>query len=525
MPQKLFPIGVQDFKGMIEDGFCYVDKTALVYKLVKSGRNAFLSRPRRFGKSLLCTTLKYYLLGERELFRGLAIEKLEKDWVRRPVLHMALSSGTFTSVESFTNTLSRVLDLWEKEYGRDAAEVELSDRFAGVMRRAHEQSGQRVAVLVDEYDKPLLEAMDNPPLQDEFRKILKSFYGTMKGSDSDLQFVFLTGVTKFSKVSVFSDLNNLDDISMMNEYAGICGITQQELDDNFSDEVVRMAAQSNQSFDAMRQRLRDTYDGYHFSPCMLDVYNPFSLLSAFKKSEIGHYWFATGTPTFLIRLLKNANYDLRRLSGIQVTASRLGDISEPARDPVPILFQSGYLTVKSYDPRFNRYSLDFPNAEVRQGFFDALIPQYDLRTDAYGEEFDIGNFVMAVEQGDIDGFMERLKALFAGIPYTQAADKQRVLEQQYQNVVYIVFTLMGFYTEVEHHTATGRIDLVVKTPQYVYVMELKVGKGTAEEAMRQIDDNHYADPYAADPRKLYKVGVGFDPATNNMDRWLIQKSE
>ena len=524
MAQRRFPIGIQDFKTLIEDKLVYVDKTALMHKLVTSRTNAFLGRPRRFGKSLLCTTMKYYFRGERELFKGLAIEKLEKDWICRPVLHMALSSGTYTSVESFTNTLVRVLDLWEKEYGRDTAEVELTDRFAGIMRRAHEKTGQKVAVLVDEYDKPLLEAMNDPELQEKFRQILKSFYGTMKNSDADIQFIFLTGVTKFSKVSVFSDLNNIQDITMSDEYAGICGITKQELDDNFGDDIERLAQQNELTFDEMKAKLQETYDGYHFSPCMLDVYNPFSLLQALQNGTLDHYWFASGTPTFLIRLLKNANYDLRRLSGIQTTAARLGDISEPTNDPIPILFQSGYLTVKKYDREFGTFILDFPNTEVHQGFFNSLIPQYDLRQDIYGEYFNIGSFVMDVREGDIDSFLERLKALFANIPYTQATgeERQRIIEQQYQNVVYIVFTLMGFYTEVEHHTAMGRIDLVVKTPQHIYVMEFKVGKGTAEEALRQINEKHYAEPYMADPRQLHKVGIGFDPATHNMDAWVVE---
>ncbi|MCF0194954.1 MAG: ATP-binding protein [Bacteroidaceae bacterium] len=524
MAQRRFPIGIQDFKTLIEDKLVYVDKTALMHKLVTSRTNAFLGRPRRFGKSLLCTTMKYYFRGERELFKGLAIEKLEKDWICRPVLHMALSSGTYTSVESFTNTLVRVLDLWEKEYGRDTAEVELTDRFAGIMRRAHEKTGQKVAVLVDEYDKPLLEAMNDPELQEKFRQILKSFYGTMKNSDADIQFIFLTGVTKFSKVSVFSDLNNIQDITMSDEYAGICGITKQELDYNFSADIDRLAQQNGLTFAEMKEKLQETYDGYHFSPCMLDVYNPFSLLQALQNGTLDHYWFASGTPTFLIRLLKNANYDLRRLSGIQTTAARLGDISEPTNDPIPILFQSGYLTAKVYEPRFKTYILDFPNTEVRQGFFDSLLPQYNLRTDVNGEEFILMQFIMMVEQGDIDSFLERLKALFANIPYTQATgeQRQRIIEQQYQNVVYIVFTLMGFYTEVEHHTAMGRIDLVVKTPQHIYVMEFKVGKGTAEEALRQINEKHYAEPYLADPRQLHKVGIGFDPETHNMDTWMVE---
>ncbi|MCF0191054.1 MAG: ATP-binding protein [Marinilabiliaceae bacterium] len=522
MTERKYPIGVQDFKCLIEDGWLYADKTDFVYKLAHSHKSAFLSRPRRFGKSLLCSTLCYYFEGERELFKGLKIDSLEKDWVKHPVLHFGFSTGSYTDVQSFNNTLSAALAYYEKEYGKEEHEVELSDRFAGILRRAHEQTGQKAVVLIDEYDKPLLESLSDKSLNEQFRVILKSFYGTMKFSDPHIRFIFLTGVTKFSKVSIFSDLNNLDDITMMDEYAGICGITSDELKGIFTEEVAAMAEKSGVSWDVLFDRLREMYDGYHFSPCMLDVYNPFSLLSSVSKKMFGYYWFSTATPTILTRLLKSADYDLRGISGVKANASRLGDISDPELDPIPILFQSGYLTIKDYDSRFDNYTLDFPNREVRSGFFDYLLPTY-VPASRSSNSFNISSFVEDVEAGRVDDFMNRIKSLLANIPYTQADDerRQRLIEQQYQNVVYILFTLMGFYTKVEYHTALGRIDLSVETPDYIYVMEFKVGQGSAEDALKQIDDSHYADTFLASGKQLMKVGVGFDNATRNIDKWVV----
>lgn len=521
MAVRKYPIGVQDFKGMIEDNWLYIDKTDLVYQLAHSHKTAFLSRPRRFGKSLLCSTLKYYFEADRELFKGLKIDSLETEWIKRPVLHFGLSTGSYTSEQSLLNTLSSVISVYETKFGKGKDEIELSDRFAGLIRRAHEQTGQKTVVLIDEYDKPLLETISDPALQEKYRVILKSFYGTMKFSDEHLHFIFLTGVTKFSKVSVFSDLNNLDDLSMVDDYASICGITTEELTDTFSYEMSEMALKMGISSEEMLHSFKSMYDGYHFAPGMQDIYNPFSVINAIAKRTLGSYWFATGTPTYLTWLLKNAGYDLKELTGVESTTSNLCDVSLPELDPVPILFQSGYLTLKKYDARFDLYTLDFPNKEVKSGFFDYLLPTY-VPT-ARGNNFGVSSFVRDIEAGRTEDFMNRLKALIANIPYTQAStDKlQNLIEQQYQNVVYIIFTLMGFYTNVEYHTAMGRIDLSVETPEYIYIMELKVGQGTAEDALQQIEAQHYADPFLASGKKIIKIGVGFDNASRNIDRWAV----
>lgn len=524
MAERKYPIGVQDFKKLIEENWLYIDKTDIIYKLAHNHNTSFLSRPRRFGKSLLCSTLRYYFEGEKDLFKGLKIEKLENDWIKYPVFHFGLSTGTYTSEQSLINTLSAAMLPYEQKYGSDSGELELSSRFAGLLRRAHEQTGRKAVVIIDEYDKPLLEAISDKELQDKYRIILKSFYGTMKFSDEHLQFIFLTGVTKFSKVSVFSDLNNLRDISMSDDYAALCGISEEELKDTFCSEITEMSERRGQTEEETFASVKEMYDGYHFSPKMIDVYNPFSLLNAIADKNLGSYWFATGTPTYLTWLLKNAGYDLKDLTGVKMQTSKLGDISEPEKNPVPMLFQSGYLTLKGYDSRFDKFELDFPNREVKSGFFDFLLPTYvpdSVRT----SEFDVSNFVEDVESGRIDEFMTRLKSLISNIPYTQAPEDklQKLIEQQYQNVVYIVFTLMGFYTKVEYHTSLGRIDLSVETPDYIYIMELKVGQGTADDALKQIEEKHYADPFMSSGKEIVKIGVGFDNATRNIDEWKVVK--
>lgn len=524
MKRKKSPIGVQDFKSLIEDGYLYIDKTDIIYELINDGRNAFLSRPRRFGKSLLCSTLRYYFQGEKELFKGLRIYDLEKDWTKHPVLHFGLSTGDYSSLELIKSTLSNNLDQYEEIYGKQSSEESLSSRFAGIIKRAHEQTGQKVVVLIDEYDKPLLETLDNKELNEETRKVLKSFYGTMKFSDEHIRFIFLTGVTKFSKVSVFSDLNNLADISFLNDYATICGITEEELLSGFDDEIESLAEAEDMTKDEMIAELKRQYDGYHFSSQFVDIYNPFSVLSAFKANEIGDYWFATGTPTYLTRMIKNGNYDLYTIPGVEASVSRLGDISEPEKDVVPILFQSGYLTLKAYDKRFKTYTLDFPNGEVRNGFLYSLLPQY---TPAARDEntFSVSKFVRDIETNRIDSFLTRLKSLVAKIPYTQIPVEERdnLLEQQYQNVAFIIFTLMGFYVEVEQHFSEGRIDFVIKTATHIYIMEFKVGEGTADAALEQINEKHYAAPYLAEEKQIVKIGIGWSQETRNIDDWKIDE--
>ena len=523
MKWKKSPIGVQDFKSLIEDGYLYIDKTDIIYELIHDGRNAFLSRPRRFGKSLLCSTLRYYFQGEKELFKGLKIYDLEKDWTKHPVLHFGLSTGDYSSLEYIKSSLSCCLYQYEEIYGKESSEESLSSRFAGIIKRAHEQTGQKVVVLIDEYDKPLLETLDNKELNEQTRKVLKSFYGTMKFSDEHIRFIFLTGVTKFSKVSVFSDLNNLYDISMEDDYAAICGITEDELLNVLDEEIVELSEKYKVNKAEMIEKLKRKYDGYHFTPAMLDIYNPFSLLSAFKAKRIGDYWFATGTPTFLTRLIKETDYCVRDLCGVEATAGSLGDISTPEQNPVPILYQSGYLSLKEYIEEFDSYILDFPNSEVKNGFLNYLLPEYS--PDARNENlFGVAQFVRDVRNNNIDSFLTRLKSLVAKIPYTQIPEEERdnLLEQQYQNVTFIIFTLMGYYVVVEQHFSEGRIDLVVKTATHIYVMEFKVGEGTADAALEQINEKHYAAPYLAEEKQIVKIGIGWNQATRNIDDWKIE---
>ncbi len=511
----IYPIGIQSFSEIREGGYTYVDKTALVYELLSTGKYYFLSRPRRFGKSLLVSTLEAYFQGRKELFAGLAMERLEREWTEYPVFHLDLNAQKYESPRNLTEILNASLTGWEKEYGAEPSETSLSLRFRGVVRRAAEKTGRRVVVLVDEYDKPLLQAIGDGALQDDYRNTLKAFYGVLKSCDQHIRFALLTGVTKFSKVSVFSDLNNLQDISMLKAYEGICGVTEEELRTVFSESVGRLAEANGLEVEEAYGELKKWYDGYHFAAGGADVYNPFSLLNTFKTGEFGNYWFETGTPTFLVELLKKSRYDLRNLTEEQTTADVLGSVDTMDENPVPVLYQSGYLTIKGYDKRFGLYRLGFPNGEVERGFMSFLLPHY-ASVGKSESIFQISLFMRDVEGGDIDGFMRRLQGFFADIPYELARD----LELHYQNVLFIVFRLMGFYTRVEYHTSQGRADLVLQTESYVYVMEFKLD-GTAEEALRQIEEKNYALPFAADPRKLFKVGVNFSNAIRGIERWVV----
>ena len=382
MGNKIYPIGIQNFESLRLDGYFYIDKTALIYQLVKSGRYYFLSRPRRFGKSLLISTLEAYFQGKKELFQGLAMEKLEKDWTKYPILHIDLNTQKYDSPQSLESKLNRTLVTWEKLYGNEPAEDSLSMRFEGTIQRAYEQTGQRVVILVDEYDKPMLQAIGNKELQNSFRETLKAFYGALKSKDGCIKFAMLTGVTKFGKVSVFSDLNNLDDISMWNEYIELCGISEKEIHKNLETELHELADVQKMTYDSFCEKLRQYYDGYHFTHNSIGMYNPFSLLNALKSREFGSYWFETGTPTFLVELLLRSHYDLHRLTEELATADSLSGIDTMETNPVPILYQSGYLTIKGYDKRFRTYTLGFPNREVEEGFVKFLLPFYSATSKA-----------------------------------------------------------------------------------------------------------------------------------------------
>jgi hypothetical protein len=513
---KNLPIGVQDFEKLRKGDYLYVDKTALIYQLVSTGSYYFLSRPRRFGKSMLLSTLHAYFSGKKELFEGLAIEKLEKNWTKYPVLHLDLNLIQKGDDKALDSILNDTLCEWEELYGSRESEMTFSLRFKGVIQRARQLTGQRVVILVDEYDKPILQTIDNEALQERFRSTLKNFYGVLKSEDKNIRFAFLTGVTKFGKVSVFSDLNNLYDISLDRPYTPICGITDEELDTVFAPYIERLASVMNQSYDQVREVLRVNYDGYHFCEDSVGIYNPFSILCTFQSNKIKSYWFETGTPSYLVYLLKKHNFNLEKMATAECDADVLNSVDSQSTNPIPVIYQSGYLTIKDYDPRFGIYKLGFPNVEVEDGFMKFLLPYYSPINRSQSA-FYVASFVKDVEAGKVDEFFKRLSSLFADTPYELIKD----LENHYQNVLFIVAKLMGFYVKAEYHTSEGRIDLVLQTADYTYVMEFKLN-GTAEEALAQINDKNYALPFAADNRKLVKVGVNFSSKTRNIERWIIE---
>lgn len=514
---RKLPIGIQTFEKIRCGGYSYVDKTELVWRLTSSSVPNFLSRPRRFGKSLLLSTFEAYFEGKKDLFKGLIIEKYEEKWEKYPVLHLDLNAEKYDTIESLNAILSNQLTQWEAIYGKGEDENTLSNRFKGVIQRAYDQSGKGVVVLVDEYDKPLLQAIHDKQLLKAYRDTLKAFYGVLKSKDSCLRFVFLTGVTKFSQVSVFSDLNQLNDISMSKAYATICGLTQQELLDNFTPELEALAEENEQTFDETVQMMTQQYDGYHFHQKGEGVFNPFSVLNAFDKLEFGNYWFQTGTPTFLVKSLQKADYDLRTLmDGVEASATTFTEYRAEVDNPIPLIYQSGYLTIKDFDKRFKIYTLGFPNDEVRYGFLNFLVPYYTPITDDK-KNFYIGKFIQELEKGDIDSFMQRFESFFSDFPY-ELNDKT---ERHYQVIVYLIFKLMGQFTQAEVHSAKGRADAIVQTPNYVYIFEFKL-TGTAEDALQQIVDKGYAEPFRSDHRQVLKVGVEFCSETRNVKRWLVE---
>ena len=512
----LYPIGIQNFSEIRQHGYVYVDKTALMYKLLSEGKYYFLSRPRRFGKSLLISTLEAYFLGKKELFEGLAVADLEKDWVEYPVLHLDLNTEKYDSIEVLNNKLSGSLKLWEDQYGRNESEKSIPMRFEGIIRRAKEKTGRNVVILVDEYDKPMLQAIGNEELQKAYRDTLKSFYGALKSMDGCIRFALLTGVTKFGKVSVFSDLNNLNDISMDHRYYDICGISEEELYRYFEKEINELAQANKQTYEQACQQLKLDYDGYHFTYDTPGMYNPFSILNTLSKQRYGSYWFETGTPTFLVELLQKTDYNLEEMANVEADSDMLGSIFNND-NPIPVIYQSGYLTIKDYDSRFGIYKLGFPNREVEDGFMKYLLQHYTSKNNT-SSAFEISRFIADIESGNAEGFMQRLQSFFAGTKFDQIA---KDTENWFQNVVFIVTTLCGLYIEAEHQTSNGRIDLVMKTDKYVYVMELKYD-GTPEEALRQIDDKGYALPWQSDGRKVIKVGANFSSELRRLSGWVIE---
>ncbi len=510
-----YPIGIQNFEKIREGGFVYVDKTHLLYKIANEGCYYFLSRPRRFGKSLLLSTMEAYFQGKRELFKGLALEQLETEWTEYPILHLDLNTGNFNSKEALFVVINNQLAVWEKTYGTEDSETTLELRFTGVIRRAYEKTGKRVVILIDEYDKPMLQAITDDELQEYYRNELRSFYSVMKGQDQYIRFAFLTGVTKFGQLSVFSGLNNLKDITMDARYVDICGITEKEIHAYFEESVETLAEACSLTHEETLQKLKEQYDGYHFRNNSVGIYNPFSLLNTFDSLEFRHYWFATGTPTFLVEVLKRTNYNLYELQDAEIDSDLIGKVESFRDNPVPVIYQSGYLTIKGYDEDFQLYRLGFPNMEVERGFLNYLAPYYTPLPHSEATSF-ISKFVKDVRGGNVDGFLTGLQTLFAGNDYRVAGDR----EQYYQNSMYLVFKLMGFYTEVEHSICNGRIDVLIKTKDYIYVIELKLD-GSADEALRQIEEKGYSIPFAQDSRKLYKIGINFDGETRSIKEWKV----
>ena len=509
-----YPIGIQTFAKIREEDFLYIDKTKDVYQLAKDGGYYFISRPRRFGKSLLVTTLEAYFQGRKELFEGLAISELEMEWRQYPVLHIDLNAADYRSEEALTSILNGHLYYFEEAYGRNPVENTVSERFKGVIKRACEQTGRQVVILVDEYDKPLLQAIGNEELQDNYRKILKSFYGVAKTMDSYIRLAFFTGVTKFSKVSVFSDLNNLKDISLDDRFAEICGITEKEIRDNLDTQVGEMAEANEMSKDECYEKLKKQYDGYHFSKKGVGVYNPFSLLNALDSRDFSDSWFASGTPTFLVETMKRNHYDLEKLSHEEATADLLGSLDAIDTNPIPLLYQSGYLTINGYDSEFGTYRLGFPNQEVERAFSRFLFRYYTPASQ--GKDSFVKEFVLAVRAGQIKKFMSLLESLFAGQDYQLVGDA----ELYFHNAVALIFKMVGFYTDTERHTSDGRMDMVVQTADYIYLFEFKLDE-SADEALEQIEEKQYALPFANDSRKLYKIGVNFSSETRRVENWKV----
>ena len=510
----LYPIGIQNFEKIRQCGYVYVDKTNLVYKLANEGCYYFLSRPRRFGKSLLISTLEAYFQGRKELFEGLAIEKLENTWEEYPVLHLDFTGSRYTELSDLQTALDQQLSRWESLYGIAAKYSDPSARFKDVIDAACLKTGKKVVVLVDEYEKPIIDNIDNHELMEQFRRELQGFYGVLKGKDEFIRFALLTGVTKLSKMSIFSGLNNIEDISMSPDYSSICGITPNELRFYFEESIDVLAQFNHLSVEDCYAKLAQMYDGYHFSIESEGVYNPFSLLNTFKSRVFKLYWFETGTPSFLVSYLKQTEVNLEDISRDDVREEMLTGVNYDSLEPVTIMYQSGYLTIKAYNPKQFTYNLDYPNLEVRRGFFDSLslIFAPSLRKG----NFSVFKFIDDIRRGDVDGFMNRFSAFLSGNNY----EIQGNLELYFQNTMYILFKLMGLDVRTEYQTSDGRIDIVLETDKYVYIIELKRDQ-SPDIALQQIEEKGYDKPFLSSGKKIIKLGINFSSETRTVDGWKM----
>ena len=522
-----YPIGIQSFERIIKEGYVYVDKTDMVYQLTR-GSIYFLSRPRRFGKSLLVSTLENYYLGKKELFKGLKIDALEKEWKTYPVFHLDFNGQDFNDEDALVKTLENFIASYESIYGGGDTNQTIGTRFANLLKAAHQKTGLRCVVLVDEYDKPLLDVMGLPEtirrnnvditLEDNNRNILKGFYSTFKLADNDLQFVLLTGVTKFSQISVFSGFNQPNDISMDNQFDSLCGITGEELEHYFHEQIQELADNNGYSYDEARKALRHRYDGYHFSTRLKGVYNPFSILNTFSKMRMRDYWFSTGTPTYLIRLLQDYHEHLNDLTGKYYDESEFVDYRADSERPLPMIYQSGYLTIKDYDREMESYLLDFPNDEVKKGFVTMTANSYLATREDTGSW--VRSAVIALKRGELEQFRTLLTSFLASIPYTaRRKENETEKERYFSYTLYLIFRIASCYiTYVEKEQSYGRLDCCVETANHVYIFEFKLD-GSAEAALQQIDDRGYATEFAASGKTIHKIGVNISSETGTVDGW------
>lgn len=522
--RRKYPVGIQTFSEIIENGYVYVDKTDLVWKLAEYAKFIFLSRPRRFGKSLLSSTLHSYFAGERELFEGLKIMELEREWRQYPVLHFDLSGAKHLPIQGVKDELNLLLKPYEKLYGSNPEESSPGMRMAGIVDRAYEQTGSQVVIIIDEYDAPLLDVLHDDERLADMREVMQEFYQRLKRLEPKLKFCFITGITKFSQLSIFSTINNLMNVTMDPQFAAICGITEHELVTTLHEDIEMLAEKNEMSYEEMHAKLKLQYDGYHFSKFSEEVYNPFSLIKAFMSGEVNSYWFDSGTPTFLIRQMKHFRTDITTLDDMNVPATAFDKPTEAMINALPLLYQSGYLTIKDYDKYTNTYTLAIPNQEVRVGFTEGLLPTY---VGLDGSDVQMGfalKFWKALKQNDIDQAMREMQAYLASIPYVEGFKKKLEAESNaegfYEYTFYLIFSMLNVYVKTQVKCAGGRADIVVWMPDTIYVMELKVN-GTAQEALQQIEQRGYALPYEQDGRRIVKVGISFSMESKTITEWVL----
>ena len=522
---RKYPVGIQTFAELIREGYIYVDKTDLVWQLVHYGKYIFMSRPRRFGKSLLTSTLYSYFRGQKELFKGLAIEKMEREWIQYPVLHFSLASAKRGTVEDLNAQLRLQLEWAAQDYQVDTPTGDVTVGLQSLVKNLYLKTGKQVAVLIDEYDAPLLTVLHDADRLEPMRTALQSFYAPLKDLDPYLRFVFITGITKFSQLSIFSQLNNLLNVSLDVTFATLCGFTEQELRTTLWPDVERLSSALKTSPEEMHARLKQQYDGYHFAGDAPEVYNPFSLLNCFVQRKLSNYWFASGTPTFLIKQMQHFHTDITSLDSLEVPASAFDQPTENMQDALPLLYQSGYLTIKDYDAEGEIYLLSIPNQEVRVGYVNGLLPTYIGLDNADVQVGFALKFWRALKQGDIDLAMRHMQAYLAGIPYVEGFKRKlaeaATKEGFYEYTFYLIFSMLNVYVRTQVKVAGGRVDMVVFMPDTIYVMELKTGD-SAQHALDQIDARGYATSYRTDGRRVVEVGIRFDIDKFTVEEWKIK---